>query len=61
MRSWLIFQFMKERRQKEEAQRSAVSGKKIKLKVKKSSKDKEVSINFRHYKAVVDLLIAKFY
>lgn len=52
---------MKERRQKEEAQRSAVSGKKIKLKVKKSSKDKEVSINFRHYKAVVDLLIAKFY
>jgi len=34
---------MKERRQKEEAHRSAVSGKKIKLKIKKSSKDKEVN------------------
>ena len=41
---------MKERREKEEARRSAVSGKKIKLKVKKSSKDKEVMINFRSYK-----------
>ena len=36
---------MKERRQKEEAHRSAVSGKKIKLKIKKSSKDKEVNVN----------------
>lgn len=34
---------MKERKQKEEALRSAVTGKKIKLKVKKSSKDKEVN------------------
>jgi len=36
-----LSKFMKERRQKEEAHRSAVSGKKIKLKIKKSSKDKE--------------------
>ena len=34
---------MKERKRKEEALRSAVTGKKIKLKVKKSSKDKEVN------------------
>jgi len=32
---------MKEQKEKEAARRSAVSGKKIKLKVKKSSKDKE--------------------
>jgi len=34
---------MKEQKEKEAARRSAVSGKKIKLKVKKSSKDKEVN------------------
>ena len=51
---------MKERRQKEEAQRSAVSGKKIKLKVKKSSKDKEVNINFRNFKVVHVEFVAKF-
>ena len=45
----LILQFMKERRQKEEAHRSAVSGKKIKLKIKKSSKDKEVNVNLFYY------------
>ena len=39
----IFFQFMKERKRKEEALRSAVTGKKIKLKVKKSSKDKEVN------------------
>ena len=39
-----FFQFMKDQKQKEAAGRSAVSGKKIKLKVKKSSKDKEVTI-----------------
>lgn len=52
---------MKERKQKEEAHRSAVSGKKIKLKIKKSSKDKEVNINFLvffvfFFHKVVDLL-----
>ena len=48
---------MKERRQKEEAHRSAVSGKKIKLKIKKSSKDKEVKINLLYFfNKVVDLL-----
>lgn len=53
----LILQFMKERRQKEEAHRSAVSGKKIKLKIKKSSKDKEVNINLLYFfNNVVDLL-----
>lgn len=53
---------MKERRQKEEAHRSAVSGKKIKLKIKKSSKDKEVNVNlFFFFNKVVDLLIGNFY
>ena len=37
---------MKEQKEKEAARRSAVSGKKIKLKVKKSSKDKEVNYFF---------------
>ena len=54
----LNLQFMKERRQKEEAHRSAVSGKKIKLKIKKSSKDKEVDIYLLYFffHKVVDLL-----
>ena len=46
---------MKERRQKEEAHRSAVSGKKIKLKIKKSSKDKEVNLLY-FFNKVFDLL-----
>ena len=37
---------MKEQKQKQEARRSAVSGKKLKLQVKKSSKDKEVMLLF---------------
>ena len=45
----LNLQFMKERRQKEETHRSAVSGKKIKLKIKKSSKDKEVDIYLLYF------------
>ena len=53
---------MKERRQKEEAHRSAVSGKKIKLKIKKSSKDKEVNVNLIFFfNKAVDLLIGNFY